>query len=217
MAATSRCIASATPCATRSTASRRSSATRASARPNSDREQNHRQHRPVGRGLDDVLRHEIDEPLRDRRRAGLRRRRPRRPTPLDRAAPSPLPDRSGSAPAPARRSPRSRPTRRQAAPGRRPARARRRGRAHRKHASDPTLATSIDATSGITVIRIRLMKIVPTGATIATIVVAAGDVDPASARPMRKPATRPIRTRVVKRHGAHRTAIFSADCGRRSR
>src|SRR5438445_13435238 len=64
-------------------------------------------------------------------------------------------------------------------------------------ASDPTLATSIDATSGITVIRIRLMKIVPMGPRTATIAVAAGDIDPASARPTRKPATRPIRTRVV--------------------
>ena len=64
-------------------------------------------------------------------------------------------------------------------------------------ASDPTLATNIDATSGITVIRIRLMKIVPIGPRMATTAVAAGDVDPASARPTRKPPTRPIRTRVV--------------------
>ena len=64
-------------------------------------------------------------------------------------------------------------------------------------ASDPTLATSIDATSGITVIRIRLMKMVPTGATTASSVATAGDDEPASARPRTKPATRPISTRVV--------------------
>ena len=64
-------------------------------------------------------------------------------------------------------------------------------------ASDPTLATSIDATSGITVIRIRLMKIVPTGATTASSVATAGDDEPASASPRTKPATRPISTRVV--------------------
>src|SRR3954471_14580442 len=65
-------------------------------------------------------------------------------------------------------------------------------------ASDPTLATSIDATSGITVIRIRLMKIVPTGATMASSVETAGDEEPARANPRTKPATRPIKTRVVK-------------------
>src|SRR5215470_7829763 len=67
-----------------------------------------------------------------------------------------------------------------------------------EEASDPTLATSIDATNGITVIRIRLMKIVPTGATTATSVATAGDEEPASARPTTKPATRPINTRVVR-------------------
>ena len=65
-------------------------------------------------------------------------------------------------------------------------------------ASDPTLATSIDATSGITVIRMRLMKIVPTGATTASSVATAGDGEPASARPRTKPATRPMSTRVVR-------------------
>src|SRR6185436_9131505 len=66
-------------------------------------------------------------------------------------------------------------------------------------ASDPTLATSIDATSGITVMRIRLMKIVPTG--VRMVRSAAATVDepaPASARPRRNPATNPSSTRVVK-------------------
>ena len=64
-------------------------------------------------------------------------------------------------------------------------------------ASDPTLAISIDATSGSTVMRIRLTKIVPTGAATATIVAAAGDVLPERAKPTRNPPTRPISTRVV--------------------
>ena len=46
--------------------------------------------------------------------------------------------------------------------------------------------------------RIRLMKIVPTGATTASNVAATGDVAPANARPRAKPATRPISTRVVR-------------------
>ena len=68
-------------------------------------------------------------------------------------------------------------------------------------ASDPTLATSIDATSGMTVIRMRLMKTVPTGAAIARIVVAPGDEAPESARPRRNPAANPIKTRVVNGTG----------------
>jgi hypothetical protein len=62
----------------------------------------------------------------------------------------------------------------------------------------PTLATSIDATSGITVIRIRLMKIVPTGMRMARIVAATGEEAAPSARPSRNPATKPVRTRVVR-------------------
>src|SRR5690349_17344178 len=64
-------------------------------------------------------------------------------------------------------------------------------------ASEPTLAISIDATRGSTVMRIRLMKIVPTGARTATIVAPPGTNPPATARPARKPATRPTSTRVV--------------------
>src|SRR6266705_2496072 len=87
-------------------------------------------------------------------------------------------------------------------------------------ASDPTLATSIDATSGMTVIRMRLMKTVPTGAAIARIVVAPGDEAPESARPRRNPAVNPIKTRVVNGTGGivSRIADYelgSADCGLR--
>ncbi len=69
-------------------------------------------------------------------------------------------------------------------------------------ASDPTLATSIDATSGVTVIRMRLMKMVPTGAAMARIVVAPGEDAPESVRPRRNPATNPIKMRVVNGTGA---------------
>src|SRR5262249_15958755 len=64
-------------------------------------------------------------------------------------------------------------------------------------ASEPTLATSIDATSGKTVIRIRLMKIVPIVASTATSASEPGTWRAASANPSSKPATRPISTRVV--------------------
>src|SRR5438445_238480 len=56
-------------------------------------------------------------------------------------------------------------------------------------AIDPMLATTIDATSGITVMRMRLMKIVPTGVTIARSVAAAGEDAPASARPATRSET----------------------------
>src|SRR5262245_59920069 len=62
---------------------------------------------------------------------------------------------------------------------------------------DPRFATSIDITSGITVMRMRLTKIVPTGvATAITGPAAAGNRD-ASASPSRNPVMRPARTRVV--------------------
>src|SRR4029079_456631 len=64
-------------------------------------------------------------------------------------------------------------------------------------ASDPTLAISIEATSGSTVMRIRLTKIVPIGAATATIVEAIGEALPETAKPTRNPATRPISTREV--------------------
>jgi hypothetical protein len=64
-------------------------------------------------------------------------------------------------------------------------------------ASDPTLAISIEATSGSTVIRIRLTKIVPIGAATATIIAAIGEALPETAKPTRNPATRPISTREV--------------------
>ena len=61
---------------------------------------------------------------------------------------------------------------------------------------DPTFATSIDITSGITVMRMRLMKMVPTGVAIASTGPAADGTD-VSARPSKKPETKPRRTRVV--------------------
>ena len=80
-------------------------------------------------------------------------------------------------------------------------------------AIDPTLATSIETTSGITVMRIRLMKIVPTGATMATTAAAAGDEAPASARPSAKPATKPSSTRAV----SDIPSFWQAVCIRRER
>lgn len=78
-------------------------------------------------------------------------------------------------------------------------------------AIDPTLATSIDATSGMTVLRIRLMKIVPTGAAMARIAAVPG-IDPfASARPRRKPATRPA---VYESGGASSDPAAHVDNGR---
>jgi len=62
----------------------------------------------------------------------------------------------------------------------------------------PTLDTSIDTTSGTTVMRIMLTKMVPTGVRIPIVVAAAGDELPASASPSRNPATSPIRTRMAK-------------------
>src|SRR5712692_3979026 len=86
--------------------------------------------------------------------------------------------------------------------------------------SDPTLATSIEAISGITVIRMRLTKIVPTGVRTARIVAPTGEEAAPSARPSRNPATRPIRTRVVRDtresyYGA-RIAGFGGRRGKRS-
>src|SRR5881397_1276473 len=61
---------------------------------------------------------------------------------------------------------------------------------------DPTFATSMDITSGITVMRMRLTKIVPTGVATASTGPAADGRD-VSVSPKMNPARRPIRTRVV--------------------
>src|SRR6266508_164210 len=63
---------------------------------------------------------------------------------------------------------------------------------------DPTLVTRSAVTSGIAVIGMRLMKIVPAAALQATTAVAPTEDRPASARPSANPATRPISTRVVR-------------------
>jgi len=64
-------------------------------------------------------------------------------------------------------------------------------------AIDPTFATSMETTSGMTVMRMRLTKIVPTGVAIrSTDAVAAGAAD-ASTRPRAKPPINPARTRLV--------------------
>src|SRR5436190_1309603 len=60
---------------------------------------------------------------------------------------------------------------------------------------EPTLATSIDATSGSAVMRIRLMKTVPTGA--RTVATGVAYVDPPMASPIAKPTASPRSTRVV--------------------
>src|SRR5258708_13671736 len=72
----------------------------------------------------------------------------------------------------------------------------------------PTFATSIDTTSGITVMRIRLMKIVPTGVATARMGAATDGPAPVSRSPSRKPATSPMRTRVVN----DMTRILSGSC-----
>ena len=64
-------------------------------------------------------------------------------------------------------------------------------------ASGPTLATSIDATSGITVIRIKLTKTVPAGVAIATTAPLTAGGNTVSVRPRMNPAINPSRTRVV--------------------
>ena len=61
---------------------------------------------------------------------------------------------------------------------------------------DPTFATSIDITSGITVMRMRLTKMVPIGVAIASTGPATDGTD-VSVSPSKKPPTRPRRTRVV--------------------
>src|SRR5258706_2783746 len=61
----------------------------------------------------------------------------------------------------------------------------------------PTLATSIEATRGTTVIRIRLTNTVPIGVRIAMVIVATGDEPSANASPSRNPPTSPISTRMA--------------------
>ena len=162
------------------------------------RRKNDGQHRAVRRRLDDILRHEIHKPRRQRWRARWHHgvgdatvvcsRRASAAALIDRnACEYRRGDEQRCRSPPIARSPT------ETTAARTPVRL-----SPLDAVIAPTLATSIDTTSGMTVIRIRLTKMVPTGVMIPIVIVAVGDALPVSASPSRNPAKSPIRTRMAR-------------------